>query len=306
MRLLWLVFALFSYLNVNGQITEIKNWCRLDCEYTAADKVNADLLYLRMQNDSIREVPQETTVKKVPIRIGIVQEDESESSIAEEVVRNIISNLNKSFEDAMFVFYLDEIDLIVSKMKLEDLSKNRFNLYDKFSNKNDKDSIITIYILDHREEFCKEDENGVVCGRTGGFSYILTERTNNIVVSKFDMENSKIVAHEMGHFFGLYHTFEEHLFGKDNFDNKDCHTTGDKICDTPPDPGAFYEIYVNYTKCEMIGLEDDNGNEYKPFLENIMSYYKPCYLTEFSFTTEQIHIMRMASELKMRSIFIRE
>ena len=119
-------------------------------------------------------------------------------------------------------------------------------------------------------------------------------------MSKFDLRDSKIVAHEFGHFFGLYHTFEESLFGKDSFDPDQCATTGDLICDTAPDPGSIFEVYVNYTACEMIGLKDLSGNEYLPIIENYMSYYKPCYLTEYSFTEQQEMVMKMSSQLPIR------
>ena len=108
------------------------------------------------------------------------------------------------------------------------------------------------------------------------------------------------MAHEFGHFFGLYHTFEDRLFGKDTFNPETCNTTGDLVCDTPPDPGTVFEIYVNYSSCEMNGLTDLNGNEYQPILQNYMSYYKPCYLKENIFTGQQVKIMKLASRLDIR------
>lgn len=41
--------------------------------------------------------------------------------------------------------------------------------------------------------------------------------------------NDVVVVHEMGHFLGLYHTFEGACT------NNDCSSDGDKVCDTPPD-----------------------------------------------------------------------
>jgi gliding motility-associated-like protein len=41
--------------------------------------------------------------------------------------------------------------------------------------------------------------------------------------------NDVVIIHEMGHYLGLYHTFEGACT------NNDCTTDGDKVCDTPPD-----------------------------------------------------------------------
>lgn len=48
---------------------------------------------------------------------------------------------------------------------------------------------------------------------------------DGIVVPGF----GSILAHEMGHYLGLYHTFEGGCY------NFDCTTNGDMVCDTPPD-----------------------------------------------------------------------
>ena len=39
----------------------------------------------------------------------------------------------------------------------------------------------------------------------------------------------RVLAHEMGHYLGLYHTFEGGCY------NYDCTANGDRVCDTPPD-----------------------------------------------------------------------
>jgi gliding motility-associated-like protein len=45
-------------------------------------------------------------------------------------------------------------------------------------------------------------------------------------------DNSKILIHELGHYLGLYHTFEGACT------NTNCLTDGDKVCDTPPDASS--------------------------------------------------------------------
>ncbi|MCB0581147.1 MAG: gliding motility-associated C-terminal domain-containing protein, partial [Phaeodactylibacter sp.] len=44
-----------------------------------------------------------------------------------------------------------------------------------------------------------------------------------------DPANATVLAHEMGHYLGLYHTFEG------GCPNSNCLTQGDRVCDTPPD-----------------------------------------------------------------------
>jgi len=300
LKILLLVFYIFPFTLLFSQVEETKSWCNLTCEYTAEDQQNAELIHLRWQNDSIRESISQSGIMRFPIRFALVQKDSASVSVQEIELRRVIDNLNKAFMPVGFVFYLSQIDLILADLSIEELSANSFNIYDSFSQKNDKTDMITVYILNHAEDFCIEKDNRISCGRTGGFAYILSDRSNNVVLSQFDLTDPKIVAHEIGHFFGLFHTFEEHVFGKDIFDETDCHLKGDRICDTPPDPGTFYEIYVNYSTCEMNGFKDENGNEYKPLLDNYMSYYKPCYLKEYSFTPEQVLKMKLAGQLEIR------
>ncbi len=46
-------------------------------------------------------------------------------------------------------------------------------------------------------------------------------------------QNDAVLAHEMGHYLGLYHTFEG------GCQNQNCLLDGDRVCDTPPDQSTF-------------------------------------------------------------------
>lgn len=304
-----IILLLFStvifFNNLNSQVLETKNWCLSRCDLVGDERNNTELLYLQLKNDSISQLGQFDSIKRIPLRVGIIQEDTVDVEIKEIVIRRAIDNLNKSFDGSNFLFYIERVDVIISKLKLEDLSENFYDPYNAFSDKYDEPNILSIYIFNHRDEFCDITSTTISCGRTGGFSYVLSERTNNIVMSRFDISNIKVLAHEMGHFWGLYHTFEEAQFGKDNFSEANCHLLGDRICDTPPDPGPIFEVYVNYVSCEVLSLKTEEGLEYKPHIENYMSYYKPCYLKEFSFTPGQLRVMRVAANLPFRSIFVK-
>ena len=102
------------------------------------------------------------------------------------------------------------------------------------------------------------------------------------------------LPHEMGHLFGLLHTFEG---GTETVNGSNCDTAGDLICDTPADPyveGSDTLWLGNNGEFIFTGL-DVNGAYYQPDVGNIMSYYTqptngvpPC-----GFTREQY--IRMAN-----------
>ncbi len=300
MKALLTTLLIFNAFLAFGQVEDGKHICLLNCD-PEIHRENVDMMNGYALNDSIVKALSKLKKVKFPLRFVFVKEEkETISSAAKERMKKVTKNLNYSFRNTRSRFYVDKVEILVSKIKLEDLSENADNVYDAFSQTHDDPRMITVFILDHRGEFCTIDGQQLSCSKVGGFSYILSERANNIVMSPFDIDNPKIVAHEFGHFFGLFHTFETGLFGRESFDKDECSTTGDLICDTPPDPGTVFEIYVNYATCEMVGLEGPDGYMYKPILHNIMSYYKPCYLQENTFSRNQELIMDLASTVPFR------
>jgi len=67
-----------------------------------------------------------------------------------------------------------------------------------------------------------------------GFSWV-NNNTSNItwdgVYMKADWLNSSVITHELGHYCGLYHTFNNSQCGQTE---ADCQAQGDFVCDTPP------------------------------------------------------------------------
>ena len=301
-----ILIPLFFLSCISSRIMqERKKWCLSKCDAAGDEKENTEAVYKQMERDSVKDIGHPKPTVKFPLRIGIVQSDTLNTKIKKALTEQAIYDLNTSFATVGFAFYIEKIDIIISSLHIEDLSKKNYRPYNDFSDEYDIDNMISVYIFDHGSDFCTISDTRISCRRRGSFSYILSNRTNNIVLSTFDLKDQKIVAHEFGHFFGLYHTFEEAQFGKDDFDADKCHLTGDRICDTPPDPGDVFEVYVNYSSCEMLGLKNEQGIEYKPLIQNYMSYYKPCYLKEYSFTPGQIAVMQAAGKSELRKRFSR-
>jgi len=96
--------------------------------------------------------------------------------------------------------------------------------------------------------------------------------------------NKRSIIHEMGHFFGLLHTFETE-FGDGLVDGTDCESTGDLICDTDADYNDSYAFGGCDSQFEEL---DPNGDYYIPPVDNFMSYFNNC---RCRFTIQQYNRM---------------
>jgi hypothetical protein len=111
-----------------------------------------------------------------------------------------------------------------------------------------------------------------------------------IVVNSKGISEKK-VAHLMGHYFGLMHTFAGTT--KELVKRTNCATAGDRLCDTPADPFELGEPLDDYLDlqypCRFINKQRDaQGEYYTPDVGNFMSYYFPCHC---SFSREQLELM---------------
>ncbi len=304
-KLFLLVLLTILALPAFSQVLQKHNWCPSKCNLAGDELKNAELLHLQMVDKEIMSrVMSDTSIYIFPLRIGIVQQTTDSVYTTQLEVRKTIDYLNKAFVQANIQFYIAKVDLIQSESNISDLQKNFYDPYLEFSKMHDLKDTISLFLFDYDPHLCEIKDNYISCARTGGFSYILSSTTNNIVLSKFDLEDHKVIVHEFGHFFGLYHTFERQQFGKELISGEGCAATGDRVCDTPADPGTLFEVYVNYSKCEMIGnLDPETKAYYRPLIQNFMSYYKPCYLKEYSFTPMQLEVLKVASRSSLRANF---
>ena len=100
--------------------------------------------------------------------------------------------------------------------------------------------------------------------------------------------NSSVTAHEMGHYLGLYHTFEG------GCTNNDCTVDGDRVCDTPPDQTT------GNVPCDLppnsCNTDTDSGflMDVDDMIQNFMDYSAlSCY---HDFTQDQTNRMRFVAE----------
>lgn len=136
-----------------------------------------------------------------------------------------------------------------------------------------------------------------------------TTNSDWIVMRKSEFSNALnngVLAHELGHFFSLPHTFlgyESNYFGPgdagwprapvvspggnatERVNGSNCNTAGDRICDTPPDYGFISSNCNPYTG----GAQDPLGVPVDPSEKNFMGYFESC---KYEFTATQRNLIR--------------
>lgn len=205
--------------------------------------------------------------KKITILAHITVNESGDTEITENQILEAIDKLNDYFKPICVSFEICAFDTI---------SNWQFNELD------DDAEWADLQVKYHKANrinmfFVADTQLPNACG-FAGLGGINNPLTGGIVIQKLDCvePESKTIPHEMGHYFGLQHTFEGN--GDELVNGANCATTGDEICDTPADPfveGDPVNLYVDVNEgCRFISEKvDANGEYYQPDVGNIMSYY---------------------------------
>lgn len=112
-----------------------------------------------------------------------------------------------------------------------------------------------------------------VPGSVAGYAYLPSAHGLNVdgivmesIFFGSSPANSTVLIHEMGHYLGLYHTFEG------SCKNDDCAVDGDRVCDTPPDQSTAYaNCATGMNSCSTDNLSGF-GADVKDLVEDYMDY----------------------------------
>lgn len=195
--------------------------------------------------------------KKFQVYAHVILDSLGVARFTPDNLRSELTNVNDAFAPICISFELCGIDTITNyefdstatpeeeaEIKTLFHVKNRINFY------------LVDQIFKEGVKFCGFASRGGIAAMNNGQVFI----------------SSGCATHELGHLFGLPHTFENP--GSELVDGSNCETSGDEICDTPADPYTANPDIVWQNGCEFIweGL-DPNGQYYQPDVGNIMSYY---------------------------------
>lgn len=219
-------------------------------------------------------------MRYLPIKIHIVGDDNGAGYFDAAEAYRLICELNEDYQPSNFYFYVSGDLHYINNTAYYN---HDFNDGENMMNQYNVNNVINIYIVENPADNC------------GYFSW----GGDALAVAKLcSGNNSTTLTHELGHYFGLPHTFSgwEGAFEnsiltnpipnneQERVDGSNCANTADTFCDTPAD-------YLSYRwLCPYNGdLTDPTGTPIEPDQTLYMSYSSDDCQGRFS--NEQIGAM---------------
>ncbi len=156
-------------------------------------------------------------------------------------------------------------------------------------------------------------------GTVGGYAYLPWENTITDyldgIVMRHDASGNrgtsqffKTLAHEMGHYFGLMHPFDNgHPRMRPEQDScggnspATCRDSGDYVCDTPPSTRAFFDCVDRNTCTETPVDRNDNKENYMSYNDDrCRNMFTPGQI-ELMYSYFEEYRLAMASEENLRA-----
>lgn len=230
---------------------------------------------LSAQDLHTAQAPLPCINKNFTIVAHIVRDSFGLANIAEADILENVESLNNFFAPICASFevcefrYIDNFQYDV----LEEDDNGDYPDWAEMKIKYNQDRRINMY-------FIEASVGNPFCGFAALGGITVMQGAGIVILKSCVGPQSKTITHEMGHFFGLSHTFEgAGTGGSEAVDGSNCETAGDQVCDTPADPfiaGDELDEYVDVNQgCRFISTKIDpiTGEYYVPDVGNIMSYY---------------------------------
>lgn len=203
--------------------------------------------------------------RKFSVLFQIFRDSSGAVGVSDLQLSEAIDNLNEEFEPIGFTFEFCEKRILdnhqFNHFVFEDHSDDMLAMYYE-------PNIINMFVSSSIEK--QENQLGGYAYFPGSIIIDVIHLSKNVFVPLPGGSPSTII-HEMGHFFGLFHTFETD-FGEELVDGSNCATAGDKVCDTEANPSVSGAGFND--NCDYVGQPetDSMGNYFVPPVQNYMSY----------------------------------
>ncbi len=297
---------LFLFLTVDG-------YSQFRCGFRPQEEdVNRLLTNKRLVEEN-KDRAQSRNLRFIPLKFHVVGDDDGNGQVNENNLLATVCQLNEDFapHDIQFFITDDGFNYIESSI----LHRNPTSHASVVTiNQNMDLGAVNAFITD--EILFDADALGTTLG-------IYLNQTADVVVairSRIDGQD-KTLPHELGHYFGLLHTFngwDSEGYNVSSHGNpvstsspdgvpteqmdrigvcKNCETAGDFICDTRPD----YNFGISGFSCNNFSasFRDPCGEVVVPDAGNYMSYFFNC--TNESFSEQQAEIMNADIDRRLRN-----
>lgn len=236
------------------------SWCgtvlpeSFKAEYAAKDRSHYDQL-----------MGQRSGTRYVPVYYHIVAKSDGTGGAGLKRIFESHCELNQAYNQFDIGFYIAGIDTILSTSLWN--YQNQYLGYQAFNQYNEA-NVCNIYVNGNLPGLCgfATFPNS---GSNGGGIFLNAECMGT---------GTTTLPHEMGHYFGLLHTFDT-SYGIEFVDSSNCSTDGDLFCDTPAD-------FVDFrAPCPYTGdSTDPHGDLYRTVIDETlyMSYFNDNCTNRFS------------------------
>jgi hypothetical protein len=279
----------------------------LRAQFAYQNEHHKDLLESRLKTNLLKL--QEYTIEfrgndflYVPLSVVVLRAPQSKP-IPKETLFDLICLLNEQYEGTGIQFFIRNAP---TEIQSNALAQNPMSATSIVELKKAKDpSSLNLFIT----------ESDVYAGFYRNVAAYYSPKEDWVVAKAqvFKENQEQLIAHEIGHYFSLLHTFHGWESAPFDYrttqrppyiapDNKtpvewqprlQCQTSGDFLCDTPPDYNFGLGWVKNGNTCAPFDavVQDPEGNVVSPMQQNFMSYFIGC--ADYQFTEDQIAIMQL-------------
>lgn len=220
-----------------------------------------------LESRGIYELPEASPrfVTQVPVTLHVVHRSDGTGGLSDSDAEDALDAANILWGPAGIQFFMEQPVRRINSSALFNIA-NEAELIQLWSTDVIQNSV-NVYFVNVLSSF----GGGNNCG-VASFSFAPIQGVT--VANGCTPLNGNVTtfAHELGHYFDLYHTHETAV-GVECPDGSNCTNAGDLVCDTPADPNVSGQVDG---ACNYTGSATACGDPYNPNTGNVMSYAGVC------------------------------